>query len=199
MSKFLLITIAFLTMLIGFVPAKAQVSEPSTGVSFPSQVSVGGANAVITGTGVRKKYLFKVYAIASYIDGSKLDKSRDVISQLLTDGPAKQLTLHFVRDLSAAQIKEAFLESLKNNIPSYDSSPAKKDAEAFLNAMADVKTNDEMVLHWLQGGKIEVLIKNQSRGTFTNQILARGVWSIWLGASPISGDIKSGLVSLTKK
>jgi hypothetical protein len=195
----ILFVYAFVALLIGFIPANAQtVKEPSTGVDFPAQVNVGGSNAVITGTGVRKKFGFKVYAIASYMDGSKLDKSRDVISQLLADGPAKQLTMHFVRSVDAGKIKETFLEGLQKNIPSYNSSPAKKDAEAFLNAMADVNANDQIVMKWTQGGKIEVSIKGQPRGTFQNQILARGIWSIWLGGSPISDDIKTGLIANAK-
>jgi hypothetical protein len=195
----LLSVFALITLLANFAPGFAQnVKEPSTGVDFPGQVSVGGANAVITGTGVRKKFGFKVYAIASYIDGSKLDRSRDVYSQLLADGAAKQLTMHFVRSVDAGKIREAFAEGLQANIPSYNSSPAKKDAEAFLNLLTDMNANEQIVMRWTQGGKVELLVKGQPRGTFTNPILARGIWSIWLGGSPISGDIKTGLISNAK-
>jgi hypothetical protein len=196
--SFLFSVFALVAMLISFSPSYAQVAEPSSGVSFPSQVSVGGANATITGVGVRKKAIFKVYAIASYMDASKINKAADPYTQLLSDGPAKQITMHFVRDVDAAKIREAFEESLKSNIPNYASSPAKKNADAFLAAQVDMKTNEEIILRWTQGGKLEVIAKGQSKATFTDPVLARGVWSIWLGASPISGDIKTGLVAKMK-
>jgi predicted DNA-binding protein YlxM (UPF0122 family) len=197
--KMLIGVFAFLALFVGFSPVFAQVKEPSSGVEFPSQVSVGGTNATITGTGLRKKFTFKVYAIASYIDPSKIDKSKDLYLQLLSDGPAKQITMHFVRDLSTSQIRDAFRESLEKNIPNYEKSPAKSDAEAFLNLMTDVKANEELVLRWTQGGKLELSIKGQQKGSFQNPVLARGVWAIWLGASPISSDIKNGLVANLKK
>lgn len=196
--SFLFSLFALLAMLTSFSPSYAQVAEPSSGVSFPSQVSVGGANATITGVGLRKKAIFKVYAIASYMDTSKSNKAADPYTQILTDGPAKQITMHFVRDVDAGKIREAFEEGLKNNIPNYASSPAKKDADAFLAAQVDMKTNEEIVLKWTQGGKIDVVIKGQSKASFTDPVLARGIWSIWLGSSPISSDIKTGLVSKLK-
>lgn len=196
--SFLFSVFALVAMLISFSPSYAQVAEPSSGVNFPAQVSVGGANAAITGVGLRKKAIFKVYAIASYMDASKINKAADPYTQLLTDGPAKQITMHFVRDVDAAKIREAFEESLKSNIPSYATSPAKKNADAFLAAQVDMKTNEEIVLRWTQGGKIEMLAKGQPKATFTDSVLARGIWSIWLGAVPISADIKTGLVSKMK-
>lgn len=196
--SFLFSVFALLAMLISFSPSYAQVAEPSSGVNFPAQVSVGGVNAAITGVGLRKKAIFKVYAIASYMDAGKITKGSDPYSQLLADGPAKQITMHFVRDVDAASIKGAFEDSLKSNIPSYASSPAKKNADAFLAAQVDMKANEEIILRWTQGGKIEFVAKNQTKATFTDPVLARGIWSIWLGASPISGDIKTGLVAKMK-
>lgn len=197
------ILVLFIFALVGLVlnimPVNAQsVKEPSSGVDFPGQVSVGGANATITGTGIRKRYGFKVYAIAAYLDTAKANKQQDPITRMLTDGPAKQITMHFVRDVGAAKVREAFQESLEKNIPSYATSPAKKNAEAFLAAVTDVATNDEIQLRWTQGGKLELIIKGQSKATFQDQVLARGVWSIWLGESPISADIKTGLIEKIK-
>jgi len=196
--SFLFSFFALITLLVNFSPAYSQVTEPSSGVSFPAQVSVGGTNAVITGVGLRKKAIFKVYAIASYMDASKINKGADPYSQLLADGPAKQITMHFVRDVDASSIRGAFEDSLKSNIPSYATSPAKKNADAFLAAQVDMKTNQEIVLRWTQGGKIEVVINGQPKANFTDPVLARGIWAIWLGASPISGDIKTGLVTKMK-
>jgi pentatricopeptide repeat protein len=183
-------------LLLCLVPARAQnVKEPATGIEFPAQVNLNGKNFAITGTGVRKKLGFKVYAIASYVEAGKLDKSRDLYAQMLSDGPAKRIVMHFVRDVEVDKIRETFWEGLEKNIPHYDSSPAKQDAEAFLDAMMDMNTNDEMHLYWWPGGTVEVNIKGQPRGKFPNPILARAIWSIWLGNSPISGELKTNLVA----
>ena len=189
---------AFAVLLINMMPAFAQVKEPSTGISFPSQTSFGGRNLGITGTGVRKKYGFKVYAIASYYEAGKLDKSRDLYSQLLSDGPAKLIVMHFVRDVDAGRIRETFGEGLEKNIPNYKSSPARKDADTFLNALTDVKENQKIELFWTQGGNLEVFVNGQPKAKVQSPIVAQAVWSIWLGNSPISSDIKTGLIANAK-
>jgi hypothetical protein len=196
-QKLLILTISVFSILfLGLSPAFAQnVKESSTGVEFPAQTNAAGKPVAITGTGVRKKFGFKVYAIASYLEAGKLDKSRDPYSQLLTDGPTKLIVMHFVRSVDAGKIRETFLEGLEKNIPNYKGSPARKDAEAFLNAMTDVGEGDKIELTWSQGGKLNVKIKGQSRGDFQNPLLAQAVWGIWLGGSPISSDIKNGLVA----
>jgi hypothetical protein len=187
---------AFAILLLCLAPVGAQnLKEPATGVEFPAQVNVNGKTFAITGTGVRKKFGFKVYAIASYVEAGRLDASRDLYTQLLSDGPAKRIVMHFVRDVEVDKIRETFGEGLEKNIPNYHSSPAKKDAEAFLNAMLDMQSNNEMHLYWWPGGTVEVNVNGQPRGKFQSPILAQGIWSIWLGRSPISDAIKTGLVA----
>lgn len=199
MNKRILIASLFAIMFLGFSTAFAQtVKEPSTGVDFPATVNVGGANLAITGTGVRKKFGFKVYAIASYMEAGKINKGADLYTQLLTDGPAKQIVMHFVRDVDAGRIKDTFKDGLEKNIPAYANSPARKDAEAFLNALTDVKSGQQIVLRWTQGGKVEVSVGGQGKGTFQNPIFARGLWGIWLGGSPVQSDIKANLIANVK-
>jgi hypothetical protein len=189
----------FTALLLSTAPALAQsVKESSTGVEFPAQRSYAGKDMSITGTGVRKKFGFKVYAIASYLETGKLDKSRDPYSQLLNDGSAKLIVMHFVREVDAEKIKETFAEGLEKNIPNYKSSPAKKDGDTFLNAMSDMKASDKIELFWSQGGNLEVFVRSQQKAKIQNPILAQAIWSIWLGNSPISGDIKTGLVANAK-
>lgn len=191
MSRFMY---ALLLAFFCWAPTQAQVKEPATGINFPEQGSNYGANFTLTGVGVRKKLGFKVYAIGSYLETGKLVKGKDVASQLLADGPAKLVIMQFVRDVDAGKIRETFEEGLQKNVPSY-ATAAKKDGDAFLNAMVDLKPNDKMEICWKAGGQIILTVKGQTKARLQNAALAKGIWSIWFGPSPISGDLKQSLVA----
>ncbi|MBL8149447.1 MAG: chalcone isomerase family protein [Blastocatellia bacterium] len=191
--------LSFFLLLLGLNPALAQdVKEPATGVSFPSKTNANGRDFTITGTGVRKKFGFKVYAMASYLETGKLDSSKDIYGQLTSDGASKMIIMHFVRDVDAGKIKETFEEGIKKNLPNYESSPAKKDAETFLNVLTELKNNDKMQLNWYPGGEVHLSIKGQGKFAFKNSALASAIWSIWFGRSPIAGDLKTSLVANAK-
>ena len=51
---------------------------------------------------------------------------------------------------------------------------------------------------WLPGGAVEVTIKGQQKAKFQNPLVAQAIWGIWLGNSPVSSDIKTGLVGNVK-
>ncbi len=186
MTRKLVIAIAgfFLMMGLSCLSAMAQnVKEPSTGVSFLSKGGNYGHTFEVTHLGVRSKLGFKVYAAAAYYETGKYDKAADAKSQMLKDGPAKLIIMHFVRDVEAAKIREQYEESLRKNTSGYDS--LKSVVDPFLNSLVDMKSGDRMELCWGPGGAVTLAVKGQVKNRFTNKSLATGLWSIWFGNSPI--------------
>jgi hypothetical protein len=84
-----------------------RVVEPVTGIAFPFEVRFSqdteDYTLHLTGAAAYKKWFLKVYAIAHYLQTPKgagpLDRKK-----ILTDGPAKQMTIQFARNVSAQTI-----------------------------------------------------------------------------------------------
>jgi hypothetical protein len=75
------------------------------GVKFDDKTRVGTGELVVNGAGVRKKAVFKVYAMALYLP----EKRGDAEAVLAARG-AKRISLSLLRDLSAQQFVEALQE-----------------------------------------------------------------------------------------
>jgi hypothetical protein len=75
------------------------------GVKFDDKTRVGTGELVVNGAGLRKKAVFKVYAMALYLP----EKSGDAAAVLAAKG-GKRISLSLLRDLSAQQFVEALQE-----------------------------------------------------------------------------------------
>ncbi|MDP3762638.1 MAG: hypothetical protein Q8Q97_01005, partial [bacterium] len=96
MKSFTLKTAVAIIMLFGgAMPAFSleTAQEPATKIEFPVATSVRyqGEEHVLTLTGltVRRKYFFKIYAIAHYMESGPKNSPPETIDAVLTDGKAK--------------------------------------------------------------------------------------------------------------
>jgi long-chain acyl-CoA synthetase len=92
-----------LSLAIG-LSAGAAVAKECKGVNFPEQIQLDGVNLVLNGTGLRQATVFKVdvYVAALYVPKA----SNDAATLLNTDA-AKQMTLQFVRNVGANDLRNA--------------------------------------------------------------------------------------------
>lgn len=169
---------------------QADVTEPKSGTAFPDRVG----EMSLMGVGLRTKTMLKVkvYAIGLYAADSSLPglkgKSGDALANELVWGDyPKQLTMKFLRDLSADQIRGAFVETLAG------ADAAKRDA--FVNYFGDIKTGQEATLRWAPGGVLETTVAGQAKPPIADKNFAAAVYGIWLGQKAIQEDIKEGLVA----
>ena len=98
--------------LLALVAAPLTAAE-CIGVSLPDRLEVPGQQPLaLTGMGVRKATLFKVkvYAAGLYL-AEQSSNARAIIDQ----DRARHLTLHFVRDVDADDIREAWQEGFAAN------------------------------------------------------------------------------------
>ncbi len=176
--------------------AADRITEPQTGEAFDAEIKgvTPGVTLTCTGVACRKKTALgaKVYAIAQWIDpdggrkalsewqgqpGKDLVKDQRFYDALSSADIEKRLGLVFVRNLEAAQISDAFRESLKFSYPEA-LSPA---AEQFLALFAvDVKKGQSIELRSLPGGVIEVQQNGVTLGRLAaDPKLATAVWAIY--------------------
>ena len=188
---------ATLSVLLLASSASAEdVVEPQTGVHFADKAG----DMTLLGVGLRiKKIAFisaKVYAVGFYVSDSAL---AGPLAQSWKDGPAafnkevvsgdfpKQVTLKFVRDLGQGRIQEAMREALAG--------ADKARTDTFVAYFPEVRTGQECVLRWAEGGVLETTMAGQARPPIADKAFATAVFSIWLGEKPIQDDIKVALLS----
>ena len=207
--------IVFVALMLFSLGARAEsVSEPATGHSFESSLTLGGRPYVLLGAGVRKKFLVKVYAMALYVeeadarhafpalvsragghDHAKLTSADHAQSFEMWGTFGKHAVLHFVRDVDAAKIRDAFAEGLEDELSEKAPADLKQATQQFLDLFdQDLKNGQEIVIHTGADGKIDVTLPGGIKHGPESGKLARSVWGIWLGQKPISADLRRALV-----
>jgi Chalcone isomerase-like len=194
--------------------AADEVKESATGVTFATERTVGGHKLMLFGTGVRKKFVVKVYAMALYGDEEEArrnfpalvaragGKSRaallgsDHAQTFLIWGAFTKLgVLHFVRDVGAEKIRDAFKEGLEEELSEKAAPELRKAAETFLAMFdKDLKDGSEILIRTDGDGHVRVEIAGDKKDGPSNPKLARAIWAVWLGAKPISPDMRKSLV-----
>lgn len=150
----------------------------------------------LTGTAVRKKFVVKVYDVGHYLEkGAVL--SGDKFEQILNDDKAKQLTMKWIRSVTAEQIQNGYKESFKAVLSPEEQTALNQDINTFI-AFFNVGINKggEQVLRWIPGGTIEFDMNGAKVGSIKNPAFAKGLWSIWFG--PHSVVNRDNLVSQIK-
>jgi hypothetical protein len=184
-------TLAALILLFFFsANAEDKVKEPSTGKSFPAQVSFTqdgkDYTLTLTGVAVRKKFIFKVYGMAHYTEEFTQGTEKEAFAAALDDGKAKEIIMDFARDVDAAKIRETYAESFKEHAEGEEFKEIKPTLDEFLGFFTqDVKENDQFVLRWTPGGTITSIIIGQEKPAITNTAFARILWSIWFGKDSV--------------
>jgi len=194
-KRTILLALAVLTCVALKAPARNNVGVEGSDVQYPMQVvrNFGGKEVklTLTGTAMRKKYLFNVYALGSYIqEGVRAGSAEG----LATADCAKQLHLVMERDVDGKDMAEAFQSAIRMN----HAAPA---FEAELNGLMEymkanpVKKGDTVFLTHIPGRGLHVMVVGKTEMMIPNVNFARAVWEIYLGKNNLGDYIKKGLTS----
>ena len=171
--------------------AQNSLMEPSTEKSFPAEVKLT-YNAKeytlhCTGLAVRKKFFFKVYGMAHYIEGMNTIKNeKEAYPIILTDGTAKQIMMSFARDVDAKSMRDAYKDGFKENTKEADRKELQPLIDQFLGYFTkDVKENDQFIFRWMPDGTIVVIINEEEKPAISSKLFARTLWSIWFGEDSV--------------
>jgi len=185
-----LVAVLVLCVFAPVAPAQDEVEEPSTDRKFPKTVTFesGGGNysLTVTGLAVRKKFMFKVYGMAHYMDVAGFENKEAVFEAAKSDERAKQITMVFVRDVEAKKIQDAYREGIKKNATDEEFEEIKDLVERFAGFYTkDIAKGDRYVIRWLPGGVVESLNHGAPNETITDATFASVLWQIWLGKDSI--------------
>ena len=175
------------------------VVDNSTKESFPQTVSFDsdGVHYELDATGVatRKKFLFKVYSVASYLQRGAIKAGSDPVQTILSDDFAKQLSMKWVRSVSSKQVQESYQESFRKVLSDSEFANLKDALDEFLGFFnQSFNKGDEFILRWLPGGNIEVFVSGKKMGSVTNKNFAVSLWKIWFGDRSVVD--RNNLISL---
>jgi len=170
------------SMVSGFIFAQGSISDRATGVSFPGSVTVdyNGQDNTLEATGVstRKKFFAKVYSIASY-----MEKPTSNVGEM--DDQIKQLTLIWVRNVSAKKVQDGYVDSLRDAAGNQYGN-LKSDIDRYVGFFSQgVRDRDEHVIRSFPGGKVEVYINGDLKGTIENPEFAKALWNVWFGSRSV--------------
>jgi hypothetical protein len=160
------------------------------GVNIPDQIQVESSPLSLNGLGVRKATMLKVnvYVAALYVVRPSSDPK-----VLLSANSPTELSLYFLRDVGAADMREAwsggFAKNAKERLPTLE------ERIAMLNGwMADMKVGRRLIFSFKPGVGVTINVNGTARGTIKGDNFAGALFSIWLGADPPNSEIKAGLL-----
>jgi len=180
-----MITLCMLLM-PGFAHADEPVQETSGTALFSESLRIdysdGQRVLLQTGQTVRKQYFMRIYAMAHYLEGNVPESGASVYRAIIDAPGIKQITMVFLRDLSAGQIQNSLSSGLRSNISKERYENIRADVERFMSAINDdVKSSDEFVLRWYPDGTMDSYHEGNKVSSISNAELAETMWSIWFG------------------
>lgn len=178
---------AMLTLLLSLVFGTAHAGELA-GVTLPDTATVGGQTLVLNGLGLREKYWIDIYVGALYLPAKTTDATKAI-----DDDVPKRMSMTFIYShVTKAQLSETFEESFAN---SPDGGAATKDRfEKMLGWMTDVYAGDEVRFDYVPGTGTTVYVKGASKGTIEGADFMRAIWGVYLGPTPPTAKLKTGLL-----
>lgn len=183
-------------------PGSESFTDPSTDLKFPKNVTIkrlDGSDIHLTavGSGVRKKLIVKVYGAALYSD-SAVPLGESPINSLNREDMARRLVMTFKRGVDGGKIREAYREGLVDKV--WKSKPTGDLAYQFDRFLEyfdqGVKEGESIELTYIPGEGLYTVIGGKAEAMIGHPEIARRIWSVWLGPSPVSEDLKKALVRL---
>jgi len=178
---------AVMVMLAISMLGTATLAAELAGATLPDTLSAGGKTLKLNGLGLRKKAMFKIYVGGLYLESPSKDAGG-----ILASDQARAIRMHFLRDLTKAQLVEAFQEGFEANAK--DKAGQKAAFDKMLALVPDVKEGGTLTFTYVPGKGTMLQAGDKELGTFEGKGFADAVFSIWLGPKPPSEDLKKGML-----
>ena len=190
-----LLLVAALAAFLGAAALAETVSVDGSDTSYETKIvpTVGGkaVKMDLTGAALRKRLVFKVYTIGSYVEsGAGLRSAEDLAS---ADVP-KQLHLVMERELDGKTMANAFRDAVRLNYPAPTFDQELNTLAAYLETTS-VKKGDHVWLTHVPGVGFQGRLGGQKEIVIPNPRFARAIWEIYLGKNNLGDQIKQGLTS----
>lgn len=163
------------------------------GVKFEDRTRVGSAELVLNGAGLRKRFVFQVYAMGLY-----LAEKKPVAADAVAAAGPKRIAIHMLRDVDAAEFGEALTAGMRAN---HDEAAMKSlepriaQLGAIMEELKEAKKGMAILLDLQPGAGTVVSVDGRPRGKpIAGDDFARALLRIWLGDKPVQDDLKRALL-----
>ena len=157
---------------------------------FPDSAKVGTVDLELNGLGIRKATML---ALKVYVAGLYVSRRSGDAGAILSSNLPWQLTLRFVRDVDASDIRDAFTEG-------FESAAGEKMATLrpridTLNArMVDFKKGQYLTFTGIPEKGVVTDANGAVGSAIEGPDFSNALLSIWIGRKPPNEDLKSGLL-----
>ena len=160
------------------------------GAKFPDSATAGGTNLVLNGLGIRKATMLKVKV---YVAGLYLPAKSSDPGQILSAGQPWHYVLHFVRDVDASDIREAYEEGFKK--AAGDKVAGLQQRIDSMNArITDFKEGQELSFTNDPAKGVIMDVNGAGGPPIEGADFASAFLKINIGPEPPNEDLKSGLL-----
>lgn len=153
-------------------------------------------NLKLLGSGLRKKMVFKVYVAVLYAD-STVALGNDPAEAVCQQDIARRMVLVVKRDLEASRVADAISRGFIENVwKAPPDSALARELQRYIDFFGgQLKEGQRLDVTYLPGHGMFTSVSGSPRPLVTEPRLAHGIWSIWLGKTPISEDLRAKLVA----
>ncbi len=181
--------LALLLTLFAMLPAQAL---DIVGTHFDDKIDLAGSALQLNGAGLRTKLFFKVYAIGLYLP----QKAESADAVLASKGP-RRIEIVTLRELSAEQLADAFLDALSANQTESEMTRLAARVERFRTTMLSIgKASEKTVicLDYLPASGTRLTVGNEQKGgDIAGEDFYQALLRIWLGNAPVQAELKEKL------
>ncbi|QJB57842.1 chalcone isomerase family protein [Pseudodesulfovibrio sp. zrk46] len=180
MYKIFAVFAAILITLVILAPQPSTAAEKAGGILVDSQM-VDDQQLVLNGLALREKFVFDVYVAALYLPKKTSDPKT-----ILADDTPRMMTMHFLRNVDAKAINEAWLEGLNDNTPNA-TQELKAKFEQLADMMVDMKKDDVMGFTYSPTSGTAIMVAGQPKGGIPGKDFADAILATWIGPNPGPG------------
>jgi len=163
------------------------------GAKFPDKVQAGGSQLELNGAGLRRKFIFKVYAMALYLPA----RAAGAAAAIDAPGP-KRVEIAMLRDVDAKTFSDALREGIEANHSEAEVKaiePRIEQLEAVMQKVGTAKDGMHVRLDWVPGTGTQVSIDGApADAPIQGEDFYRALLRIWLGPHAVQSDLKRALL-----
>lgn len=157
------------------------------GTAFPSSLEVGDREFALSGAGLYRKYLFKVYANALYLPEA-------VPPDQVLDGSPRCLLFHYFREIRPDQFAEAARNFLEKNLSADEIAAIRPQLKRMNELYRTVEEGDRYRLCYRPGEGTTLALNDEHLGTIPGERFANAYFRIWLGEESVSNELRDRLL-----
>ena len=162
------------------------------GVSIAEQIQreADHAELVLNGAGVRKKFFFKIYIAALYLE----QRTGDVSSVMASEGAARVEMRILYSKVEQEKFVEGWNEGFTANLTQEEMNQVRERLERFNGMFETLQEGDLIELDYFPAKGTGVRIKGVEKGVIPGADFFQALLKVWLGDKPVNESLKQNLL-----